>query len=189
MTYDVMPEDEIRALLRAASADPPPHVDLLQGLHTTGRARRTGVGVRGSRRIPIPALVSVGSATLAGVGVLAVTAVVVSGVGSAPSAQAEVAAAVDRTAGQSFRGHSVQDNGAVYEGLSDPTRGQGVTTESDGSEWRYVGNTVYARKAGAHLPPGKLWVAEQRPTAEEQAKLPAEALLIKIAPDDPQAAL
>ena len=186
MTDEAMSADQMRTLLQAASAQPPQNVDLLRGVRTaTSPARR-------SHRTISPALTwrgTTAAAGVAGAAALITVAVGIVGVGSAPSAQAQVTAAMDTTAGQSFRVHIVQDNGAVYDGLSDPARNVGMSMQSNGSEWRYIGGTVYAKKTGASLPSGKLWVAQTRPTEDELADVPAEALLLKIAPDDPKAAL
>ncbi len=168
-----MTEDEIRPLLHAASCDIPPGVDLLARVRPARRARR----------VLVPVLASAGTAAAAGAVVL--TAV---SVGGAPSAQAQVAAAIQQTAQQSFKVHIVQDSGGTYEGASDPSRQVGWSKlVNDSLEWRYIGQTSYARRPG--LPDGKLWLAEPRPTAAELAKLSAQVLLIKVAPDDPQVAL
>src|SRR5205823_6423228 len=104
-----------------------PHgVDLLAGLRPHRRPRML-----------VPALASLGTATAAGVAIVAAVSV-----GGAPSAQAQVAAALDTTSGQSFKVHIVQDGGATYDGMSDPARQVGVTTSADGSEWRYIGTTT-----------------------------------------------
>jgi hypothetical protein len=174
MTHSMMTEEEVRPLLHTASADVPPGVDLLAAVRRSSRRPR----------VLVPAVASLG--TVAAAAVAVVTAV---SVGGAPSAQAQVAAAIDTTAGQSFKVHIVQNSGAVYDGLSDPGRQVGVSTETDGSEWRYIGDTVYAKKKGANLPAGKVWIAEHRPSSAELAEFPAEGLLLKVAPDDPQGAL
>jgi len=173
MTNDLMSEEELRPLLQAASADVPTGVNLLAGFRPSRRPR-----------VLVPALASVGTATAAGIAIAAAVSV-----GGAQSAQAQVAAAIDTTSGQSFKVHIVQEGGDVYDGISDPARQMGVSTSADGSEWRYIGATTYARKKGATLPAGKVWIAEQRPSRSQLAQFPAEGLLIKVAPDDPQVAL
>jgi hypothetical protein len=68
-----------------------------------------------------------------------------------------------------------------------PARNLGSITQAGASaQWRYIGDTVYAAQ---QLPDGKRWVSYHRPTPAEWAQFPAEALLIKLAPSDPQRAM
>jgi hypothetical protein len=176
----MMAEQDLRPLLQAATADQPDHVDLLKAVREQARPTR--------RRVLLPALASLATATAAVIGVVAVVAVV--SITGAPSAEAQVAAAVEHTTGQSFRVHVTQDTGNVYDGTVDPAHNVGRITESGAdAEWRYIGDTIYAMQDTKSSPAGTQWVAYHRPTPAEWTQFPAEALLIKLAPSDPQRAL
>lgn len=170
-------EQQLRRLLQAATADQPAHVDLLKTVREQARPTR--------RRVLLPALASLGAAVTAAIAVVVVVVLFT----GAPPAHARVVAAAEHTAGQSFRVHVVQDTTHVYDGAVDPARSIGWFTGPGGGEWRYVGDTAYAKRPTDSLPAGKQWVAQHRPTAVEWAQLPAQTLLIKLAPSDPQAAL
>jgi hypothetical protein len=184
-------EADLRSLLAMATQDRPAGIDLL------GKVRRPArrPGRSRSRRL-VPALASL--ATVAVVGAVAVT---MAALPRAPSAQAQVTAAAEHTSGQSFRVQiksTQQGDGkasaAVYSGAFDPARRIGVLWREDGAgrENRFVGDYVYEKAIPGdtlrRLPTGKHWISYPRADMESK-KLPASASLIKLAPQDPQAAL
>jgi hypothetical protein len=185
--HDALPEAELRSLLTAATEDPPAGIDLL---HKVRRA-----GERSRRRVLVPVLSTLGTASLAGAAVLAVTSLT-----GTPSARAQVAAAAEHTSGQGFRVH-ITDTGSrsTLDGVFDPARRTGRMTTSSGVENRYLGDLVYTYvperdntalppgKAQV-MPPGKTWIVYTRGTAFSQDMPPAIGL-IKLAPQDPQLAL
>jgi hypothetical protein len=188
---DPDPEQAVRALLTAATADPPPTTDLLQKVRRHGRSRR--------RRALVPSLASVAVAGLA-----AAVALAASTTTGAPSAQAQVAAAVSLTGQDSYRVHltstSTKSAGAAVttEAVYDPVRRSGRLVGEDGNEVLVVDGVVYRpvpadQAAENGLPEGTRWIASDQavpartdPEADdfsELAGLTDEALF------DPQHAL
>ncbi|MFC7591952.1 hypothetical protein ACFQYP_55750 [Nonomuraea antimicrobica] len=149
---------------------------------------------RGRRPILVPALVS-GLAAM----VVAVT-LVTSQFVTAPSAQAAVVAAAERTATESFRSHVVTTqeipDGRPYErvvdGFFDPaTRYGHAQVREPAYEMIFIGDTVYRRLPAdlpeqilAGIPEGKQWVA----TDKVEDRGPVHALAKQGFPD-PAAAL
>ncbi|MGI8332303.1 hypothetical protein ACRYCC_20225 [Actinomadura scrupuli] len=183
--HDPLREAEIRSLLTAATEDLPAGIDLLR------EVRRADARPR--RRVLVPVLSTLGTASVAGAAVLAVTSLT-----GTPSARAQVAAAAEQTSGQSFRVHIVPVGSAgTLDGVFDPARRTGRMTTSTGVENRYLGDLVYTHvPANAALrpgksrvmPPGKTWIVYPRQTAFPQ-DMPAAIGLVKLAPQDPQLAL
>lgn len=169
--------DDLKPLLTAAVADGPGDTDLLAGVR---RARRR-------RRVLVPV------ASLASAGALAAGAFAVLSIGNAPSAQAQLAAAVDNTSGKSFHVHIVSGrDGEVWDGAFDPARQVGRMSLPDGRIDLYVGGTVYSNDAGRGgqaLPAGKQWVSFPRTTAADWSRIGLAYELLKLGPQDPQAVL
>jgi hypothetical protein len=164
---DPDPEQAVRALLTAATDDQPPTTDLLQKVRRHGRSRR--------HRALVSSLASVAVAGLA-----AAVALAASTITGAPSAQAQVAAAV------------------TTEAVYDPVRRSGWLVGEDGNEVLVVDGVVYRpvpadQAAENGLPEGTRWIASDQavpgrtdPDADdfsELAGLTDEALF------DPQHAL
>nr|WP_062341320.1 hypothetical protein [Herbidospora sakaeratensis] len=154
-----MPENELRTLLAEASADRPP------GIRLTPVAPRP-------RRMWLPLAAAAAAAT----------AVVLVLPGTTPSAEAQVAAAVDTTSAESYRIDTVSGE-KTFTGAFDPERRVGVIVRNDGAETRFVGDTVYGKDPGETT-----WFAGPRPD-EELANAPADVGLVKLMPLDPPAAL
>jgi hypothetical protein len=157
---DPDPEQAVRALLTAATADPPPTTDLLQKVRRHGRSRR--------RRALVPSLASV-----AGAGLAAAVALAASTTTGAPSAQAQVAAAVSLTGQDSYRVHltstSTKSDGAAVttEAVYDPVRRSGRLVGEDGNEVLVVDGVVYRpvpadQAAENGLPEGTRWIASDQ---------------------------
>lgn len=171
MTLD---HTDLKPLLTAAASDGPPSTDLLAGVR---RARRR-------RQVLVPV------ASLASAGALAAGAFAVMTVGNPPSAQAQVAAAVDNTAGRSFHVHILSgSSGAVYDGAFDPARRLGKLSFPDGHTDLYVGETVYSQRNSPALPPGKQWISYPRLTAADWNRVGPAYELLKLGPQDPQVVL
>jgi hypothetical protein len=154
---DPDPEQAVRALLTAATDDPPPTTDLLQKVRRHGRSRR--------RRVLVPSLASVAVA-----GLVAAVALAAATITSAPSAQAQVAAAVTLTGQDSYRVHltstSTKSDGAAVttEAVYDPVRRSGRLVGEDGNEVLVVDGVVYRpvladQAAENGLPEGTRWIA------------------------------
>lgn len=159
-----MNERDLRTLLVRATEDRPAGIDLMPSI--TPRPRR----------VLVPSLAALGAAAL-------VTVIVTALPASQTSAQAQVAAALHTTSGESFRIH-VQSGGRTWDGAFDPVRRVGVIAEAgDPSETRFVGDLMYQKPAGAAK-----W--EELPRVDERLRnAPPTAALVKLAPQDPQAAL
>ncbi|GAA4188297.1 hypothetical protein [Microbispora amethystogenes] len=159
-----MNERDLRTLLVRATEDRPAGIDLMPAI-----APRP-------RRILVPSLVALGAAAL-------VTVIVTALPAGQVSAQAQVAAALRTTSGESFRVH-VESDGRRWDGAFDPVRRTGVIAEAgDPSETRFVGDLMYQKPAGAAK-----W--EALPRVDERLRnAPPTAALVKLAPQDPQAAL
>jgi hypothetical protein len=188
---DPDPEQAVRALLTAATAEPPPTTDLLQKVRRHGRSRR--------RRALVPSLASVAVAGLA-----AAVALAASTTTGAPSAQAQVAAAVSLTGQDSYRVHltstSTKSAGAAVttEAVYDPVRRSGRLVGEDGNEVLVVDGVVYRpvpadQAAENGLPEGTRWIASDQavpartdPGADDFSEL---AGLTDAALFDPQQAL
>jgi hypothetical protein len=164
-----MSQHEIRALLARATDDRPPGLDLVAGLPAARPERR-------AVRAVVP-LVAMGVAAAAIVSVLLLALPL-----GEPSAQAQMAAAVENTDRQSYRLHGIGADGKAFEGAFDPVRRVGVITMAgDDRETRFVGDLMYVREPGAQT-----WTAYPR-TGLDTA--PVAVALIKLAPLDPQALL
>ncbi|WP_062349913.1 hypothetical protein [Herbidospora yilanensis] len=155
-----MPENELRTLLAEASADRPPGVRLLP------------VAPR-PRRMWLP---------LAAAAAAAATAVILVLPGTTPSADAQVAAAVDTTSSESYRIETVS-GAKTFTGAFDPERRVGVIVRNDGAETRFVGDTVYGKDPG-----DTKWFAGPR-FDDELVRAPGAVGLVKLMPLDPTAAL
>lgn len=156
-----MPETEqqVRALLAAASADIPPGVDLLRGV----RARRSARRIRS--RITLSAAAAVAAAAAALITLTLVQA--------QPSALAQLTSAVSRTAGQSYHfsamaiqvtlpsGGTAITSRTVFSGAFDPARRVGEQTTHTGAQTRFIGSYAYLNAAAAGdptgIPSGKSW--------------------------------
>ncbi|MFC6086276.1 hypothetical protein [Sphaerisporangium aureirubrum] len=169
-----MDEKEVRALLIKATEDRPPGLDLLAGMpavtDTPGvRARRERRRIR-----PLVPLASLGVAAAVSVIMLALPL-------GQPSAQAQVAAAVDNTSQESYRIHSTSD-GRVFDGAFDPVQRVGfIASAAEGAETRFVGDLLYIRQPGRAK-----WEVAPRADA---AELPVVVAVVKFAMVDPQQAL
>lgn len=157
-----MNQNELRALLVQATEDRPAGISLMP----SPAPRRN--------RVLVPALASLGVAAAVGISVVGVP-------GTETSAQAQVVAAVDNTSKESFRIHTTSGP-KTFDGAFAPARREGFIVSSDGSETRFVGDLMYIRTGS-----GK-WLAQ--PRIEGVLKdAPAAVRLVKLAPQDPQAAL
>jgi hypothetical protein len=153
-------EQEIRALLAAATADMPPGIDLLRGV----QARRSTYRIR--PRITL----SAAAAAAAAAGVLITLALVQ----APPSALAQLTSAVTRTAGQSYhfsatttrvtlsRGGTAISARTEFSGAFDPSRRVGEETTRSGAQTRFIGSYVYLNVGPARGQPalfgGKSWL-------------------------------
>jgi hypothetical protein len=164
-------DEEIRPLLAAAVSDGPGTADLLAGVV---RAQRR-------RRVLVPAM------SLSTAGVLGAAAFTVFTFGGTPSAEAQIAAAVDASTGQSFHVHIVSGSG-VYDGAFDPARRVGRMALPSGGVDLFVGDTEYLSTAEGKgkLPPGKQWISARRPTQADWDRLGPAVQLLKLGPQDPQ---
>ncbi|MEV6983548.1 hypothetical protein AB0M95_20155 [Sphaerisporangium sp. NPDC051017] len=161
-----MNEEELRTLLIKATADRPAGIDLM-----------TAVARKPSRvRSLVPMLAAGGVAATVGATVLLLP-------GNQPSAQAQVATAVENTGSESYRIH-VDAGIKKADGAIDPVRHVGELTGSGGTtDTRFVGDLMYVREPGAAK-----WTVYPRGESERKDVPPATAL-VKLAPQDPQAAL
>ncbi|MET8155836.1 hypothetical protein ABZT47_05645 [Sphaerisporangium sp. NPDC005289] len=162
-----MNESELRTLLVRATEDRPAGIDLMP---VTTRAPRRA-------RSLVPVIATAGVAATVGTTVLVL-------LGGQPSAQAQVAAAVDNTSKESYRIHG--DSGAkAFDGAFDPVRRVGVVNgrSGGGTDTIFIGDRMYIREAGAAK-----WHLYPRDQGQEKGA-PAATALVKLAPQDPQAAL
>jgi len=157
-----MPETEqdVRALLAAATADIPPGIDLLRGV----QARRSTHRIR--PRITLSAAAAIVAAAAAAITLALVQA--------PPSALAQLTSAVSRTAGQSYHFSATMTRVTLpssgttitsrteFSGAFDPARRVGEETTRTGAQARFIGGYVYlnAGSAGGQppLPGGKSWL-------------------------------
>jgi hypothetical protein len=157
---DPDPEQAVRALLTAATDDPPPTTDPLQKVRRHGRSRR--------RRALVPSLASVAVAGLA-----AAVALAASTITGAPSAQAQIAGAVTLTGQDSYRVHltstSTKSDGAAVttQAVYDPVRRSGRLVGEDGNEVFVLDGVVYRpvpadQAAENGLPEGTRWIASDQ---------------------------
>ncbi|WP_433444161.1 hypothetical protein [Nonomuraea sp. CA-141351] len=161
-----MNEQELRVLLTKATEDVPASVRLMPA---TRAPRRRGA------RVLLPAIAGLGVAAVVGATVLAPW--------SRPSAQAEVATAVDNTSQDSFRLHTTS-GAKTFDGAIDPERHLAVITNAaEGSETRFVGDLMYIRPDASAL-----WTASPRAEAVPVDASEATALA-KLATLDPVQAL
>lgn len=159
-----MNEKDLRTLLVRATEDRPAGIDPMP------------VMTRRPRRILVPSLAGLGAAGLVGVIVTVLP-------GSQVSAQAQVAAAVDNTGRESYRIH-ITAGGRTWEGAFDPVRHTGVITEEgNASETRFIGDRMYVKPRGETK-----WQVQSGDNTELNSA-PEAVLLVKLAPQDPQAAL
>jgi hypothetical protein len=180
----------VRTLLVMATGDGPPETDLMD--EVCRRVRRQRV----RRRVLVPSL-----ATLATASVLAVAALVASaltGTGT-PSAQARVVAAAGRTATEGYRVRMVSTKSSkvpapssvtqTTEGVFDPAQRTGrLWNQDQGLEARFVGDMVYTELPAGLRSGGKRWLAKKR-SADADQVLPAFVQLNNLAWQDPQRAL
>jgi hypothetical protein len=190
----------VRALLVVATGDGPPESDLLE------EVRRRVRGQRLRRRVLVPSLATLTTASV--IAVAALVASVVTGTGT-PSAQARVAAAAGRTATEGYRVRIVSTRVRIVstksdmapahsssatqtsEGVFDPAQRTGrllLQGQGQGLEVRFVGDMVYTElpiEAGLK---GKRWVAQRR-SVDPEVAVPAFVRLTKLAWQDPQQAL
>ncbi|WP_426506738.1 hypothetical protein ACPPVO_52105 [Dactylosporangium sp. McL0621] len=163
-----MSQHEVRALLLRATEDRPPGLDLVAGLPAVRR--------RAPARALVP-LVALGVAAAAIVSVLLLALPL-----GEPSAQAQVAAAVENIDQQSYRLHGTGGDGRAFEGAFDPARRVGViTVPGEDRETRFIGDLMYVREQGATT-----WTAYPR-TGLDTA--PVAVALVKLGPLDTQALL
>jgi len=177
----------VRALLAAAAGDGPPATDLLAGVRRRVRRQRI------RRRVLLPSL-----ATLATASVLAVAVLAASVVTGAPSAQARVAAAAGRTANESYRVQIVSSKSAgpggqaateISEGVFDPARRTGrLLVGNPPVELRFVGDMVYLELPERSRSGARRWVAERR-AFDSGTSMPLFVQLTKLTWQDPQEAL
>jgi hypothetical protein len=153
-------EDEVRALLAAATADIPPGIDLLRGVQARRAARRMHL------RVALPAAAAV---VLAAAVMITLTLVQ-----APPSALAQLTSAVSRTAAQSYYfsemtttvtlpGNSAPTTVRTgFWGAFDPARRTGEETTSTGAHLRFIGSYLYldSRPAAGQprLPAGVSWL-------------------------------
>jgi hypothetical protein len=185
-------EQEVRALLAAATADMPPGIDLLRG----AQARRSTRGIR--PRITL----SAAAAAVAAAAVL----ITLTLVQPPPSALAQVTSAVTRTAGQSYHFSAtttqvtLSGSGTAitsrteFSGAFDPARRVGEETTRSGAQKRFIGSYVYLNAGPARrqpaLPGGKSWLRTPSfprwapVTASRQLRLTAG--LLSVAETNPQ---
>ncbi|MFC4530409.1 hypothetical protein [Sphaerisporangium dianthi] len=162
-----MNENELRTLLVRATEDRPAGIDLMP--RVTRRPERT--------RSLVPVITTVGVVAAAGATVLVLLP------GSQPSAQAQVAAAVENTTGESYRIH-VDAGVRTFDGAFDPVQRVGtITGHGGGTDTLFIGDLMYIREQGAAK-----WTAYPRSQAVVK-DAPAAIALVKLAPQDPQAAL
>jgi hypothetical protein len=164
-----MSENEVRVLLARATEDHPPGLDLLAGL--------PAVRAVGSRRVgsPVRALVALGvaAAVVVSVALLALPL-------GQPSAQAQIAAAVETTSRQSYRLHGTSGSTA-FEGSFDSVRRVGVVSVIGGNrETRFIGDLIYVRDPGTST----WWVSSRDFGGLTNA--PVAVAVIKLAALDPQ---
>jgi hypothetical protein len=165
-----MSQHEVRALLLRATEDRPQGLDLVAGLPVA----------RSGRRVPARTLVPLGALGVAAAAILSVLLLALP-LGE-PSAQAQVAAAVENLDQQSYRLHGTGGDGRAFEGAFDPARRVGVITMvGRDQETRFIGDLMYVREQGATT-----WTANPR---EGLDTAPVAVALIKLAPLDTQALL
>ncbi len=185
-------EEEVRALLAAATADMPPGIDLLRG----AQARRSTRGIRA--RITF----SAAGATIAAAAVL----IAMTLVQAPPSALAQVTSAVSRTAEQSYyfsatttrvtisRSGTAITSRTEFSGAFDPARRVGEETTRSGAQKRFIGSYVYLSGglAGGQpaFPGGKSWLRTpsfpQWVPATASGQLRLAAGLLSVAETNPQ---
>ncbi|WP_433512959.1 hypothetical protein ACQP2T_56500 [Nonomuraea sp. CA-143628] len=165
-----MNEKDLRALLVKATEDRPAGIDLMPTA-----PKMAGMPKRRPFRVLVP---------IAGVGIAtAVSAIVLGLPTNQPSAQAQVAAAVENTSQESYRIHSTSGL-KTFDGAFDPVQRVGVITRAgDEAETRFVGDLMYVRE---HR--GAKWMVSPR-VEPELRRAPAVVALVKLAPLDPQEAL
>ncbi|WP_248963623.1 hypothetical protein [Sphaerisporangium perillae] len=161
-----MNERELRTLLIKATEDRPAGIDLMPRM--THRPKRT--------RSLVPMIAAVGVVAAVGTTVLVLP-------GSQPSAQAQVAAAIENTSSESYRIH-VDAGVKTFDGAFDPVQRVGsITGHGDGTDTRFIGDLMYIREPGAPK-----WTVYPRSEALRK-DAPAATVLVKLAPLDPQGAL
>jgi len=183
----------VRALLVVATGDGPPQTDLLDKVRRRARRQRL------RRRVLVPSLATLTTASV--IAVAALVASVVTGTGT-PSAQARVAAAAGRTASAGYRVRIVSTKidkapapsssaTQTTEGVFNPAQRTGrllIQGHGQGLEVRFVGDMVYTELHTEAGFKGKRWVAEKR-SADPDVAMPAFVQLTKLAWQDPQQAL
>jgi hypothetical protein len=178
----------VRTLLAvAAGDDPPATTDLLAGVRRRVRRQRI------RRRVLLPSL-----ATLATASVLAVAVLAASVITGAPSAQARVVAAAGRTANEGYRVRIVSSKSAgpggptateISEGVFDPARRTGrLLVGNPPVELRLVGDMVYFELPERSRSGARRWVAERR-ASDAGTGVPLFVQLTKLTWQDPQQAL
>jgi len=180
----------VRALLVEATGDGPPDTDLLDEVRHRVRRQRV------RRRVLVPSLATLTTASVIAAAALVVS--VVTGAGT-PSAQARVVAAAGRTATEGYRVRivSTKDHQLLAspltqtaEGIFDPAQRTGrllIHIQGQRLEARFVGDLVYMELAAAARSNGKRWVAQRR--IDRDLAMPAFVQLTKQAWQDPQQAL
>lgn len=162
-----MSERELRTLFAKGTEDRPPGLALMPAI-ATRPTRRTWSLVTMAAAVGVAATVG--------------TTVLVLLPANQPSAQAQVAAAVEHTDRDSFRVH-ITAGTRTFTGAFDPVRHVGVMTEQgDASETRFIGDRQYIRQSKSGQ-----W--EVHPRYGPKTDTPAATALVKLAPQDPQAAL
>jgi hypothetical protein len=180
----------VRALLVVATGDGPPESDLLEEVRRRVRRQRL------RRRVLVPSLATLTTASV--IAVAALVASVVTGTGT-PSAQARVAAAAGRTAAAGYRVRIVTTSSdkalasssatRISEGVFDPAQRTGrLLLQGQGLEIRFVGDMVYTELPAGARAGGKRWVAHKR-SFDPEVAMPAFVQLTKLAWQDPQQAL
>ncbi|MFC5001821.1 hypothetical protein ACFPIJ_28780 [Dactylosporangium cerinum] len=155
-----MNETEVRALLVRGTEDRPPGLNLMAAVPTAPP--------RGSLVVPL----AVAAAVAVAVSMIALALPL-----GPPSAQAQVAAAVETTSQQSYRIHGTSGDRA-FEGAFDPVRRVGViTTVGEGAETRFIGDLMYVRAQGATT-----WEVSPR---MEVATAPMTVAVVKLMVLDP----
>jgi hypothetical protein len=153
-------EQEMRALLAAATEDIPPGIDLLRGV----QARRS------THRIRLRIALSATAAVVAAAAVL----ITLTLIQAPPSALAQLTSAISSTAGQSYHFSAtttqvrLRSSGATstsrteFSGAFDPARRIGEETTTTGAQTRFIGSYVYLNAGPAvgqsALPGGKSWL-------------------------------
>ena len=157
-------EQEVRALLAAATQDVPAGIDLLRGVRARRAAPRTRLRA---------GLAAAATAVAVAAATLTLT------LAPAPSALAQLTSAVSRTAGQSYHfsattthmlatGEGTPATRTAFSGAFDPVAATGEETFSTGAQVRFTGGYAYlspgripAGQPG--FPGGKSWLGTRSP--------------------------